>query len=671
MIFDELVVDNYGPYKGRQALALAPISADQRIVLIGALNGSGKTTLLEATQIALYGRLAHGSGRWRGGYERFLRDSIHAGANPKDGAAVELSFKTFRAGQAEQLRVVRSWSERKSGSLRESVAVHRNGEVDAALSEAWTDQVEAFAPGAVAGLFFFDGERVEELADIENAQAALRATLGSLIGLDLLEQLANDVRVLERRHTALTVDDRTAKDALEHASADADVAAARVQEQELACQVIRDNLAAARSRLNAIETRFRQEGGDLYEERTRLEENLREAKTRVALSESALRELAAGIAPLLLLEPQVAQLSERATKMVEAQQAAVLGNLLKKRDAAVVRRLRKLTTDKTLVTAVAEDLASDRAQRAAVVEAVEIAPRVLESAATAGELSQHTLPELRRNMRKLLRKAASAYASLDEAERLVAAVPSAERLDTLLNDRSYARSEVERLELQAAAGEDDLAGAKRERDRLIDSRDRMYRRHAESLLARKDAERLLHHAARVRGTLAALATRATSQHISRIEKHVNETIRHLLRKEHLISRVELDPKSVTMRLLGSDGQELSARKLSAGERQLVALGTLWGLARASGRPLPVMIDTPLGRLDESHRRLVVERYLPAASHQVVVLSTDTEVDQAAYDLLRPYVGRTYTIEHDDPTGSSKVRDGYFDVVDALAESEAA
>ena len=46
-----------------------------------------------------------------------------------------------------------------------------------------------------------------------------------------------------------------------------------------------------------------------------------------------------------------------------------------------------------------------------------------------------------------------------------------------------------------------------------------------------------------------------------------------------------------------------------------------------------MIDTPLGRMDHTHRRNLVERYFPQASHQVILLSTDAEVDQTYQQLL--------------------------------------
>jgi hypothetical protein len=52
---------------------------------------------------------------------------------------------------------------------------------------------------------------------------------------------------------------------------------------------------------------------------------------------------------------------------------------------------------------------------------------------------------------------------------------------------------------------------------------------------------------------------------------------------------------------------------------------LWALAKTSGRPLPIIIDTPLARLDSDHRKLLAQHYFPVASHQMLILSTDTEI----------------------------------------------
>ena len=108
-----------------------------------------------------------------------------------------------------------------------------------------------------------------------------------------------------------------------------------------------------------------------------------------------------------------------------------------------------------------------------------------------------------------------------------------------------------------------------------------------------------------------------------------------MRKDNLITDISIDPATYAVELRGSSGQQLAAGQLSVGERQMLAVAMLWGLARAAGQPLPVVIDTPLGRLDSSHRSHLLDRYFPQASHQVILLSTDTEVDAAACKRLKP------------------------------------
>ncbi len=86
---------------------------------------------------------------------------------------------------------------------------------------------------------------------------------------------------------------------------------------------------------------------------------------------------------------------------------------------------------------------------------------------------------------------------------------------------------------------------------------------------------------------------------------------------------------------------------------------LWALARGSGRPLPFIIDTPLGRLDASHRQNIVQNFFPRASHQVILFSTDTEIDQQLFKKLQPYISKSYHLEYDEKAKTTCVSAGYF------------
>ncbi|MEZ4662771.1 MAG: hypothetical protein R2911_34920 [Caldilineaceae bacterium] len=96
-------------------------------------------------------------------------------------------------------------------------------------------------------------------------------------------------------------------------------------------------------------------------------------------------------------------------------------------------------------------------------------------------------------------------------------------------------------------------------------------------------------------------------------KHVAELLvryfNRLCRKERFLDRVTIDPETFQVTLYRLR-QEFSRLQLSAGENQLFAVATLWALREVSGRPVPVIIDTPLSRLDSAHRLSMVQEFFP-------------------------------------------------------------
>ena len=153
--------------------------------------------------------------------------------------------------------------------------------------------------------------------------------------------------------------------------------------------------------------------------------------------------------------------------------------------------------------------------------------------------------------------------------------------------------------------------------------------------------------------------RATERKISRLSDLITESFRYLLRKQTMVDRIHIDPASFAITLYNEAGHALSRERLSEGEKQIFAISILWGLARASAHPLPAIIDTPMARLDAVHRRNLVERYFPDASHQVLILSTDTEVDRQYYQALEPHIARAYHLRYDEQSRATHAEEGYF------------
>jgi DNA sulfur modification protein DndD len=174
-----------------------------------------------------------------------------------------------------------------------------------------------------------------------------------------------------------------------------------------------------------------------------------------------------------------------------------------------------------------------------------------------------------------------------------------------------------------------------------------------------DAGRAAEYCSRSLATLAKFRSDLVRVRREQLEQLILDSFRLLSRKTDLVSAIRLEPSTMAVSLKTYDGGDVLTQQLSAGERQLLAVAMLWGLARATGRPVPVVIDTPLGRLDGEHRRTIVERYFPDAGHQVILLSTDTEVDARFSELLGDAVAHRYLIGYDPQERSSSFIPGYF------------
>ena len=125
----------------------------------------------------------------------------------------------------------------------------------------------------------------------------------------------------------------------------------------------------------------------------------------------------------------------------------------------------------------------------------------------------------------------------------------------------------------------------------------------------------------------------------------------------MFNKIEVDPVDYSVTLYKKGGKKIPKSQLSAGEKQIYAIAVLWTLIKISGRPLPFIIDTPLGRLDLDHRKNLVKNFFPKASHQLIILSTDAEVDKNYLNQLDQNIRKTYKLNYD--SGKTEITPGYF------------
>jgi DNA sulfur modification protein DndD len=275
------------------------------------------------------------------------------------------------------------------------------------------------------------------------------------------------------------------------------------------------------------------------------------------------------------------------------------------------------------------------------------------------DLQAASLNGVREKIHELLHRRGELSHALVSVERKLSTVPEEDAIAPFEREREDLTAKREGLEQAQLRLKEDRARLEHELSRKEATLQRLREEATRRELEREDLARMSAHARIAQDTLHIFRDRVVAQHLVRIQESVEESFRHLLRKQTLVAGLRIDPKSYELELRDADENIVAPARLSAGERQLLAVSLLWGLAKAARRALPAVIDTPLGRLDSTHRRHLVERYFPAASHQVLLLSTDEEIRGEYLDALRPAVGRSYLVQYDEVARSSTITSGYF------------
>ena len=661
MILESITLKNFGVYAGQQRAELGPADPRKPIVLFGGLNGGGKTTLLDAIQLALYGPKARCAGRGRLSYRDYLRAMINRDARPEDGAGIELGFRRTVEGKVRRYQVTRSWRD-TSKDIADRIDVMMTDAQRPSkgqdISDEWDEFIEGYVPSGIAHLFFFDAEQIKDLAEGKHAAEILGTAIHSLLGLELVDRLETDLIVLERRKRA---ESRSAEETarIQQAQGDLDHAKASLEEARFE-RGGRVNEVERRTReVELAECRFRQEGGELYVARTALEAERSGLRADLGRVEEELRTLAAGAAPLLVVVEPLKEAESLVREEHEIRWAEVLAAALGKRDKEVLNRLKKLRLPGRYLQTVANLLDEDREKRQSL-RGRSVLPDASDHLATElHHLRASVLPGIRCAIEQKLEKMASLQERLTRLELELARVPTAEAIVGLQCDLERARRTLQERQNALAAQDEKI----RLLERQVEDADRRLKRElgegVEAEVDREHVARVLKHSGRMRDTLGRFRVAVIQKHAGRLEKLILESFQYLLRKSSLVRRLAIDPATFRIDLTGGDNRPLPFERLSAGERQLLATSILWGLARASGRPLPTIIDTPLGRLDSSHRKHLLQRYFPVASHQVILLSTDEEINEASLNHLQDYVGWRYELRFDEQTRSTTINPGYF------------
>lgn len=655
---------------------------DKNVVLIGAQNGYGKTSLLEALLVGIFGRDAYpflaraeNAGSWGAFLEKAF--NVKALEDGRSSMTIEVTLEDDYEGPTMVRRVWHFSSGRKYQPQDDEVRIYQGEDQELVQIPRTEDDpedvwrsiiVKNFLPAQLAQFFLFDGEKVQQLAR-QKARDQVRMGLDGLMGVNTLRVLKDDLKAfatqqqnqtrsfngnqiteLRNNRTRLEDDLKATKQAL--ASQQSLLENARIEQE----RCIRE--------LAALGLGTQANVGELHQTREGLRRE--QLKTTSALAELIQGELAITLAgPKLLkgLETRLRQEDKRskweAGRTSTHPKLELLLKSLRREEPPFDPPLitsQRLTLEER-VTRAWDALwlpPPDDMQGPTFHEYLSDQDRmvVLDRLGRLGSTSLSALKDLLHRLDQLLeeiRRCSQQLASLEG---------SSDRVDQLQTQLKQAVEQVVALERKVGELERSITAME---SQLNDVRANIGRQEG----AQKDAEPQLRRAQLSRDMME-LIDDLIQQSSPMFTGHLSEAmtrIYRILAHKSRVTRIEVTPEC-DVHLYGSHGRELrSAVDSSAGEDQIFALALISAIAEVSDSSFPVVMDTPLARLDTRHRLNVLNHFTARDADQIILLSTPEEVHGQFLDAIRHRVSAAWLIEHEElgnGVGQSRIKPGYFE-----------
>ena len=658
MYCTKVELHNFGIYKGTHEMRLVDKVGQRNITLVGGLNGRGKTTFHDSILIALYGKQAQKYINERSrSYDRLLLDHINKDASDGETyVAVSLILD-----DGTHLRVKRSWAA-KGGRAEQHILVEKDGSIDKYLGENWNYYIEEILPFGIARFFFFNNEKITQLAD-DISFEQIKASIKSAIGISTVEKAIDHAdEVIRRKKKAL--------EAFEKSEINTGY-----QEVDAQITSIDDKIAEATKKANALEREFEKvaaslearekefwaSGGDLSRSRDAIKLEMRKISAEVEQIRSDILRLAVDAStPLFMCRKLVVQSYNAAATLPTSESLRYTSEKISDYHRRIMEGLdtlglskADLLSVKTLISSIlnaqlpqsAEPRQSQRISATTIMLYKRLISEVFQS--ITQKIDQLIVQEETQENQRM-----SLDAHLGTADEKTLAMQLFDALKSLEADKAIAEAERKRQS-------DMIESLHRQRDVLVAKRVQLMKAIAEKEHANDDNARIVKYAAMSIVALNEFKVRLQRAKIAQLSQTATQCFRSLVEKDSLIRAIKVDTDNLDVTIWGSDGKEVLKTQLSAGEQQMFAVSIIWALALTSGYKAPVVIDTPMARLDSSNRANFVTKYLPAASSQVVVLSTDEEINGRYLDMIRGNVADYYTLLYNEDAQCTSIVSGYF------------
>ncbi|WP_440992385.1 hypothetical protein [Haloarchaeobius baliensis] len=664
------IIKNFMPFYKEVPVDLQT-SSDSPLILMGGKNDRGKTAFFTAMRFCLYGFEGGNAEKSEKRRQAINRKAAKEGLGE---ASVTLEF-THNQNVYEIERVIefdqvddpdeREWNSCYVNVKKPSVSEGKETVIDQAPNEdpakKYNRFINGILPESASDFFFFDGEELDRYAGSYNdSEADVREAIETVLGIREIQNAIHDLRDDGKDYYQdewkdkaedveelqdLSEDISSVQSDIEAKKTEKDSAQTELRQKEKRRRQIEDDLAEAsgvagkQDRVNEIKEEIEGTSQDKG-----LQEKLDDKRGERRELHSRLGPLMIGIGAKHAIDNYdvsiVSGMEDTIEYLLDRDNCLCGADIDEDAEETLEHTLEQLQNDEMSTISELQGFASDHLE---CLTSGDYPENLNVSQAKSEYVSiQEDIEGLEEDISDLEDEKETLEGEIEEA------TVTAEEAESLRDTKETLDEEIGGLKTTIEDLEEDIEELEEEKRELEQT--------VNSMEAADDEEQRYRTLMKLSDECAdaweEIRDRYVETQRESVEKHASKIFQELTNKNDVYEGLtiskdyELDVKTI------SGDRDIEEQNPSKGARQIIAYSFIAGLNKFTAREAPVVIDTPIGRLDPEHKENLID-YFPNFRDQVVILYQPGELDEEDIEQMGDNVSSHLEIHQreDDPESS--------------------
>jgi DNA sulfur modification protein DndD len=652
MYLKKIQLTNIGPYRGMHSIDLTT-SSNQNTILIGGENGAGKTTLLNSIKMGLFGAFSYGYKTENKEYLKKVDSLLNYAAkmNSENNFRLRLDFEMVDDLSRKEYSLYRGWKY-QNNNIKETLDVLQDGKhLNDYEKEVFQSKLKEIMPPHLLDLCLFDGEEISRIINNNLLSSYIDKLTNVLFNLELFEVMEKDLDQYSQQNASVSSLDEQEKE-LVRLREKRNEYHHTLKNYEQKSEDLSIQKQTIEEEYTRIKSDFEVHGGLVRDERENINQQITKLENDRKQNQDQIKQFVAGSLPFFLAKDMVKNTREQLLNEEKFQLFSSLDE--------------KLTSDKIKNILSKIDVQSnetfEEVLRQEILSTVKpgVDTGIIHGASfSEGNQVENIYQEVQNNtLDSYLDQIEENKTKLKEIQGLRGKLKindSSSEFSDMVSEMEKYSNQLHSISQEIEANHHSINEIRDQLNKVnssIETIELKFRDQEKSKNSFVESQKIIMLSQKFRKI-------QLQKKLQEVQMEALRMLNKLMRKKNYIASIKIDSVTFEVSLYDQNNENMSKSTLSAGEKEILLLSIIWAIFKCSGRNVPFIFDTLLGRLDRSHKQSILTHYIPNCGRQAIILSTDSEIDESTYQLLHNYTAKEYTLDFDVNKKETNILNDYF------------